>query len=788
MAGIFTSTDLFEDVSFNPLGHFMEPKTVSDNDDREREISVIENTKEPEWGTVNYGSLSALKNTVTDANGNSGVAVGDSEPMMDMTANADIASKVAPLPKGLTIHTLPGVQPGGSKLNSFVFSPVGSSSLMAPRNYYLSTASVTAKATDKGAISKTTVTKEMVQYSSQEAASSSITIFQVPFGEEFMISDTTGTVKKASDSQQMATAINKTLNQLTKLHNDKANSGQLSKVLFSNSGLSTEFNNVNAMINTGRYAKAYKNGLTTALGTNENGVRDLPGILIKSDINNQDLYGQFDYIYNSMKSGAGKAYYSPELVKWAQNNADSVIHLLMVNYMLQSQFTGTSGSYVTPITLNKWQENKLPFYKDLVAKGKKSKEPFFLYTSIDPTVVKKVGEGKTTPKIPTKYIQPDLAYIFALYTSIQSQVWIGATGNNVSGSTSQVWQDTVSDMNKKIKANKVKEGKTDLPKDANKVSNTLSDYSHNNLVSGLSTNRGSAKGGTAEVYPNKEIIGALRALFSGGESGNDTHITLLGKQHKITPIGNTKYTSKGEVSYLYRAFAYGSSDMYARWAKMITAASDTPLQPAIFSSNWDSTGQAAYIMMPTMLGGVDFPKSLKIMMDDLLKSKDETLTYTSLSNANRYIMAFNFKPNAKAKTSNTKGIVEVKTGAEMGTVLNIKKPIVLSGYVGTESFSIVDYFKVQDALNGTYDSPPLEAKTTAGKSVKLKYLNLFKDFFTIPTEKALIGTGKGEIKYAQGFDKEGYKTKYQANKSKSAITQISPDYTLFFDTTTAEAK
>lgn len=754
----------------------MEPKTRSDDDTGERETSLIINDREPQWGQVNFGSLDAMTSAVTDENGNEGKQIGDSTAIMDMSANATIASKVAPSPNGLTVSVLPGVQPDGKKLNSFSFKPNGSDSLMAPRAYYLSTKSILAGATDKGVVSQT---KEMTA----KTVNTSVTIFQVPFdGDGHMISDSTGTVKKPSDSQNAALAINKTLTKLSTLAKNKASQGELSKLLFnSKGGLSTEFSNVNNMINDGRYHDSYKQGLAIAIGKNDEGIRDLQPTYIKTELPHQDVYGQFDFIYQSMKSGNGSKYYSPELVSWAQNNADSITHLLMVNYMLQSQFQGDSGGYTTPIRMNKWQESSLPFGKLLKSQGRKNKEPFYLYCGINPKASNLKGAGKDKlPVIPSKYIEPDLAYIFSLYTSIMSQVWIGAEGVNTDGAISQTWQDTVKAMNKRISNNKVSGSKKDLPVNANKVSNTPSEFEQNNLVSGLSTNRGK-KDNTSEVYPNKELIGALRVLLSAGENGSGKSVVLLGKSYSVTPIGDTKYSKKHTPSYLYSSFATGGSDMHTRWRTLIESTKTVPLQPAIFKSYWDNSSQSAYIMMPTMLGGTDFPLSLGILMNEVLVAKGGGASYNNLSYANRYIMAFNFKPNSKSKTSNSSGVVEVQTGAEMGKVLDAKKPIVLTGYNGGETFNIVDYFKAQEALNSTMDMPPNKAKTVNNKWVQLKYMNLFSDFFTIPTDKAFVSGGKGEVQYIKGFNFTGYKNNYEANKSKSAISQISPDYSIFFE-------
>ncbi|MFF2798135.1 hypothetical protein [Lysinibacillus xylanilyticus] len=780
VAALFNSTDLFESVSFNPMGNNMEPKTFSDDDTREREITIIENDNEPTWGTINYGKLKDLKTDLEDVNGVEGTQVGDATPMMDMRANATAKSKVPPLPGGLTVKTLPGVQPDGKKLNSFVFYPTDGKSLQAPRNYYLQTATIKAGATNSGVVSKGEVTREMAQTGSAKAVNSTIAIFQVPFGEEHLISDSTGINKKPSQQQEVAQKINKTLNELAKLAKDNASAGQLNKLLFSDKGgLSTDFNNINNMLNTGRYADAYKIGLSTAMGEKNGG---LPGVYIKTDMNRQDVYAQFDFIYDSLKSGKGKGYFSPELVKWGKNNADSIIHLLMVNYMLQSQFQGSSGKYETPISLGFWDEKLLPYYKALNSKGRASKEPFYLYCGISPSAAKLSSKADSIPNIPTKYIQPDLAYIFSLYTNIMAQVWIGADGwqnSKMFPSQSQTWEDVVSAMNKKIKKDKV-EGKN-LSQHANNVSQKGSLFENNNLVSGLSTQK-NGDAGTKDVYVNKEIVGSLRTLLAKGEEGSGK-VKLAGDNYKITPIGKTKYDKYAD-SDLYNSFKGGGSDTYEKWKKMVHASSKgIPLQPAVFRSHWDSanSNKSAYIMMPTMLGGVRFPQSLGKLIEDQLKMKKDDRTLDSLSYANMYVMAFNFKPDYDQRTGNTTGVREVMAGKYMGTSLDKKNPIILTGYNGGETFSITEYFLAQDALNNTMDMPPNKAKTVDGKKVQLKYLSLFDGFFTIPTDKAFVGEKGGPVKYAQGFDFAKYKANYEANKSKQAISQISPNYSQFFE-------
>lgn len=757
----------------------MEPKTISDNDTGTRETSLINNEQEPDWAKENYGALADIKVATEDANGTEGTQIGDSEIIKDMTANSTAKSKIAPVPGGVTIYGLPGVHPNKSVVNAFAFTPTASGNVMAPRDYYLNTPTIKVRTDATGTLSAGLTLEERKMGAPESLTKSKLAVFSVPYGEDFFIKDAIGITANASETQAIAKSVNKSLTNLTKLSHDKAGYAKLSEVLFSKKGgVATDFSNVNSMINTGRYADSYKQGLSSALGNDAGKLNMVPAARIKTDLARQDIFGQFDYIYKVMVDGSSTKY-SPSLVNWSKTNATSVLQVLMVNYMLQQQFAGTDGSYSTPISMNKWGEASLPYTLLLRSQGRASKEPFYLYCNINPSASKlKQKNKKTLPTIPVKYIEPDLAHIYALYTSIMTQVWIGASGNNVSGSTSQVWQDSMKIMNKRIKKNK--RGGKNLPENANKVSKSLNDYKDNNLVSGLSTNRGKAKDHTKSVYHNTEIIGALRILLSTGESGTGKNITLTGVSHKVTNIGDTKYSKKHEAGYLFKSFKNGSADTYAKWRDMVMATKDVPLQPAIFRSNWDNSDKYAYIMMPTMLGGTAFPKSLGVLIEEMLKSKDGSKTFTNLSYANRYVMAFNFTADAKSKTSNTTGVVQVETGEKMGKATDASKPIIMTGYNGGETFSITDYFKVQDSLKSGDKMPTVTAKTTKGKTMKLKYIKLFTDFYTIPDDSYLIGDSGESIKYAKGFNKKEYKSQYKINKNKDSIKGISPNYEKFF--------
>ena len=772
---IFYSTDLFERVSWNPFGNFMEPKMYSDDDPRTREYKLIENDNQPVWGTVNYGKLADLKTAIEDGNGTGGNQMGEAPPMLDMKDNAKAKSNFKPSPKGMNIHVLPGVQANDSVLNSFVFDLPTGQNLISPRSYYLSTSSVLATYNKKGVLTPSGSEKSPLKgpLPVKPTVPLNLSVFQVPYNDKSFIADTSGTVEKASDSAKAVKAINKSLNDLERLGKDNANSGELRKLIFKDGSLTTEFNNINALINTGKYAESYKYGLGIALGGSSEEKLLLPGVLIKSDLPNQDVYAQFDHLYTYMTGRKGTGTYAPALVDWAQDNADSILNLLMMNYMLQSQFTGTGGAYATPIYLSKWKEAELPFYKDLNKKGRKSKEPFYLYASIDPKVKGiKGGDGKTTPTIPSKYIHADLSYIFGLYTNIHAQVWIGANGLNTDGHVSQIWQDTAQAMTKTIKKDKVT-GRKDLPRYANKISTIDSEYRRNNLTSGLSTARG-AKDRTEEVYPNKEIIGALRTVLSQGEGGSGNNVVLGGKAHTITSIKKTKYGGKDSYGKLYKKFS--GSDSYSKWRNLVTSAQKMPLHPAIFTSYWSSESQSAYIMMPTMLGGERFPGSLKIMLNDILKDESDIDENMNLSLANRYIMAFNFSSEKAEKSNNSTGVVEVQAGGKMGNTYDKSNPIFLTGYNGGESFSIIDYFKTQDALKKGSSSPPISVKDVKGNVVPVEYLAMFKDFFTVET---LLDLGDENVTFSKDFNKDAYIQKYSSTINSGAKV-ISPDYTKFF--------
>lgn len=772
VTALYKGEEIMERVTFNPLGHTMDFKIFSDNEDFDREAFYYENKNHPYWSGTNYGSLEALTTHSTDANGSNQTQIGDAPPMVDMMDNANNESKFAPTPEGLTIYKLPGVQPDGKVDNLYSFVPGSSSGVIAPRNYYLNSESVTIAPTKEG---------DLTHYRSNKATSYSISVMKVPYGDSEFINDSTGTSIKASASDAAKEAVRKAVLELKDLAKAKTSVDQYSKHIFNSksTGLSESFNNINNMINNGLYAESYKSGLSVGLGVRDSTMELVHGVSIKSkDGTINDVFDQFNYIHKVLSEGSSK-YYSPALVKWGKKNAESITHTLMVNYFFQKQFPGTNGAYTTPIRMNKWGESKLSFYSDLVTKGRNTKEPFYLYTVIHPDAT--TGK-KTLEPLNLKHVQPDLAYIFSLYTAIHTHIWVGANGVNTDGSMSQDWQELVAGMNKKINSSEVTGSK--LPKDANEVTSRYSEYQYNNLVSGLSSQRGaSRKAGTASVFPNQELVDSFRLLLSKGEVASGNSIQLDGKAFTITQLGETKY-KKANInnSYLYSVFVSKGGDTYDKWATMINATDKIPLSPAVFSSHWDTTSsQAGYVMMPILMGGTQFPDAIITMLDTMRNNPNLGRDLVNLSYTNRYIMAFNFKSSVESKSTNTKGLTEVAAGKTMGTRLDSSKPIVLTGYLGGQTFSLVDYFKVYDSMMEGRDNPNLKVVGANGKTIQVKYLNLFKDFFTVKSEKDFIGAeGKGNVKYTDGFNKEGYITKYSENKSKSLVSQISPDYSAFF--------
>ena len=761
------------------MGHSMDYKTYSDNEDFERETNYYENENEAYWSGTNYGSLEALKTFSTDANGSKTTQIGDATPMTDMLDNANNESKFAPTPNGLIISKLPGVQPSGHLENLFSFSPLGSGGLIAPRNYYLSSHTVTIAPTKSG---------NLEHFRDELGDDYNINVFQVPYGENDVVNDNTGVVTEASKIASAEKEVRKSIKELKKLATAKTNVDQYAKHILNSKGdgLSPSFDNLNNMINNGLYADSYKSGLSVGLGVKGSTMSTVHGVKIKTEDGSvNDAFDQFNYIYKVLRDGSSD-YYSPALVKWGQKNADSIIHTLMANYFFQKQFAGTDGEYTTPIRLSKWDEKKeLTFYNDLVKKGKSTKEPFYLYTVINP----KADTGKKTlSALKLSHIQPDLSYIYSLYTAIHTHVWVGASGNfNVDGAVSQDWQDLVDAMDKKAKDKKV--DKKSKPKDANSVSKKYSDYEHNTLVSGLSSQKGGdRKAGTSSVYPNKQLVDSFRILLSKGETASGKNVVLNGKSIKITSVGDTKYSKKGIAqSQLYQVFSSTGGDTYDKWASMINSSDHIPLQPAIFRSKWDTTSsQAGYVMMPILMGGTDFTDAIETMLNDMRKDVDGA-EIVNLSYTNRYIMAFNLKSDTQSKSTNTKGVTEVTAGKNIGSALDKSMPIVLTGYLGGETFSVVDYFKVYDSMSEGRDNPNLKVKGADGKMLQMKYLNLFKDFFTIKTDTDFVGKeGKGKLEYIEGFDFEALKTKYSANKSKSSTTQISPNYETFFNAPATE--
>lgn len=76
-------------ISVNPL-QFQTELDTSLGDDTQEDISSINDDNEQESNDFEYGEVDSLKTEVTDANGVTGIQIGDAEPVMDMAENARI--------------------------------------------------------------------------------------------------------------------------------------------------------------------------------------------------------------------------------------------------------------------------------------------------------------------------------------------------------------------------------------------------------------------------------------------------------------------------------------------------------------------------------------------------------------------------------------------------------------------------------------------------------------------------------------------------------------------------
>lgn len=760
ITAVVSSSDLLEKVSFNPMGNTMEPKTRANDDDGIREYNLLQNENEPEWGAVNYGSVDMARETTVDENGTEGVSIDGEPTIKDMSANATAESKVPPFTKGVTIFGLPGVR-GTKPVNSFSFSPSGN--IMAPRDSYFKTETIKEK---------------------EGLPSKDISVYKVPYGgDAFEVADTTGISTNSKDSIAIAKQVNKTLDKLSEISKNEDRYQPYANLLFSKGGISQEFKNTNEILNNGRYSSSYKKGLLLALGEFKVNKPLLAGVAIKTDTGNQDVFGQFDYIHQYMKSGKSKEY-SPELVKWAQKNADSILLVLMTNYMVQSQFSGTGGPYKTPTRLNNWNQSKLPWYGTLTYQGSKTKEPYYLYCNINPSAGSKKAKKGYLPVLKRSQVVPDLSFIFGTYAAITNQVWIGANGIHWKSSRATTFSNMVKDASRAASRNKT--SKKNRPKNANYVSTNFEDYYSNPLVEALSTSKG-AKDRTSQVYPNISLIGALRTVIPPGEnfSQNPENLYIRDKAYKITSIPKTKYDGKGTPRVAWSKVSHANT--FDWWKNAITYSPGLPLQPAVFRSHWESNSASySYIMMPAMLGGTAFPKSMKVLVKELTKSADGKTNYKTVSLANRYVMVFNIKPNSDLTGKASDGLVVSRTGEVMGNASNKTKSVLLTGYNGGSSFNIVDYFKTVEKYKTYGDFSGIEIKNAEGKLEKLKYLNIFKDFFTVKKQDDLVSSGK--VSYAKKFNKKDYKKGWKENKTKQSIDQTSPNYSKFFDKGKSEKK
>lgn len=753
---VFTTTDIMEKVSFNPLGNNLEPKTRANDDDGIREYTLTENENEPYWGAVNYGSVAASKETVVDENGTEGVSL-DGEPVIkDMSANAKAKSKVAPFNKGVTIFNLPGVRKT-HPINTFSFSTGGD--IMAPRDSYVNMETVSDK--------KSLPSKDMI-------------VYKVPYGNDnMMTSDTTGASTEVKKAVDIARQANSTLDKLISVSKEQRAYEPFAKLLFAKggSGLSQDFQNINTILNEGKYASTYKKALAIGLGEFKKKEPTLAGVAIKTSSGNQDVFGQFDHIYKYMKSGNSKSY-SPVLVKWAQKNADSIMLVLMTNYMVQAQFPGTGGSYKTPHRMDGWNQSRnLSYASQLGYQGAKTKEPFFLYCNVSPSAgSKKMTKKNYLPTLRTDQVIPDLSYIFGMYSAITDQVWIGANGYHFKGSESTTFNNMIKDANYAM--NRSKTHAKNLPRYANRLSTRSEDYSDNSLGQGLSSTR-NGRDRTQAVYSNKEIIGALRTIIPPGEnfSKSPDNIYIRDKKYAVTKLSKTKYSGKGTPRVAWKSVS--KSNSYEWWKNAITSSPTLPVHPAVFRSKWESRQTSySYVMMPIMMGGTSFPKAMKVLLDDMTTSADGKKKYRTISLSNRYVMAFNVTSKVDPKEKAKSGFSVVETGSKLGSPTNKTKSVVLTGYNGGQSFNIVDYFKTIDQLKTFSDRSGIEVKDAKGNIERLQYLHLFKHFFTINKKDDLVSGGK--VSYDKGFDKKAYTKNWKAHKTKRAVVQVSPNYEKFF--------
>lgn len=755
----------------------MEVKVSSDNDLGERTVADIQNNNVPYWSKTNYGVLDSIKENTTDANGTAGVAINEDTKIVDMKENSTAESKVPPAPGGATVYRLPGFQPDYTVNNTFSLALPGSTPLKAPRAFYTSGKDIT--------ISYYKDAKDVYQrLGNITEGTSDITVFSVPYGDGQTMSDTIG-VNSASQSEKTKKEL---LDYLTKLNDASINSNKsaLQDLLFNK----THVQDLNNLINTGLYSKAYRSGLTLVMGdtrkvgTNSGGT---PQTKIPVAGLGPSVYDQFEFISQYIDGEKGTGYYNPSLVKWAKTNKDSIMQVLMVNYMLQSQFKGDKYKGIAAMEYDGWNKNKLPMFKEIKKLGSQSKEPLFLYGTFDGAKMSAtIGKGKSIAPLDKTLLHADLSYIYHLYSAIMFEVWQGTDSDGFS----EAWKKSLDDFDSNMKGNAVK---GEVPKNANRVGLSKDGgpfkddlVYQNNLAYGLSSYSRGVTVGDQSIYGDKlNLVASLRILFSRGEVGSTPGtFRLNGIAYGVTPITKSKRNEAGKPnitgeSSMYQAFSQASGSAYDKYAAMILASDHIAEYPATFNSHWGDGG-TEYVFMPATLGGSGFVKSVTEMVNSLTNPKGSTDALDTLSYANRYIILHNFKISSSAMTDNSTGLRLVQAGANIGSARDTSKPIVITGYNGGESFSFNEYLKARDLLSKGRE-PESTAKTISGGSNQLQHLNLFKDYFTIKSFKDIAGAeSNAELKIDEKLV-SGYKKAYTGKAGSKVLGWVSPDYKTFFD-------
>jgi hypothetical protein len=777
-------------ININPAGTDMQPKILADEDTGERQVAEINNDNKPHWSKVKYG-LDSLKETVTDANGVQGITINGETTITDMNANAKTDSTIAPAPNGATVTRLPGFQPDGTVNNTLALTLTKGSSMKAPRAFYTTGKEVSIPYYK----SEDDVYKDAGNVSSD---ATSISVFQVPYGDDFTV-DTTGIADTTSAAVQVRADLLDYLKKLDAADKaGKSGKAELASLLGVSGNDKSKISDLNNLINTGLYNKAYKAGLNLALGSYDSS-SEIPVPLgkIKVSGTGNTVYDQFQFIYEYLQNGKGSGIYDPQLVQWAKKNATSILQVLMVNYMLQHQFPGTDMAGDSPMTLGFWGEESVAFTNSIKKAGKSTKEPFFLYCSFNGRAMKSSGDKSYTSKelpteIDSKYMAVDLSYVFHLYSAIMFEVWQGTDAKGFS----ETWKTALKEFDSQMSG--AAKDKT-LPDNAHKVSLSIfpdSVVNTNGLAYGLSSYSKTNVGVEAIYGGKKDIVASLRILLSRGEDGAAVNTFRINdKDYNVTPISTSKRNQSGTTTILnqnkmYNDFKATTGDAYNKYKEMLVGASKIEEYPATFNSHWDgdtywdatfgSPDAPEYVFMPSMLGGSEFVTAVTGMVNSLTNKKDSEEALPTLSFANRYIILYNFKPNDASMTDNTTGLRRVEANANTGAAKDLNKPIVITGYNSGESFLFSDYMKTEDLL-AAGKSPTITAKNAKGETIRLDHLNLTKQFFTLNSIKDIIGAGStGELTIDSTLQ-SGYKTQYGSNSSSPVLQWVSPNYNTFFD-------